>query len=173
MGLLNRFKKQGDANEPEKEIKKKPEEKKGKVDSEQQKKSETRSFDPSLVPGAGKEATPKKDSKKETVKSATKKVKKENTKDAYKVLIRPIITEKASSLGVNGQYVFEVASNANKVEIKKAIQSLYGVTAVGIRVMNQRGRKVQYGRHSGTTKSWKKAIISLKPGDKIEVHEGI
>lgn len=176
MGLLDRFKKQSDTKKPEKDVKKAPA-KKGKVDSaKKKKKPETRSFDPSLVPSAGKETASKKDSsksKKEAVKTAPKKAKKEDTKNAYRVLIRPIITEKASNLGVNGQYVFEVAPDANKVEIKKAIQNLYGVTAIKVRVMNQKARKVQYGRNTGTTKYWKKAIVNLKSGDKIEIHEGV
>jgi large subunit ribosomal protein L23 len=176
MGLLDKFKKKSDTKKPEKVAEKKPA-KKGKVDVAKRKKTETRSFDPSLVPSAGKETaskTSKKDSsKKETSKVSQKKVKKEDTKNAYRVLVRPIITEKASSLGVNSQYVFEVAPNSNKVEIKKAIQNLYGVTAVKVRIMNQKPRKVQYGKNTGTTKFWKKAIISLKPGEKIEIHEGV
>lgn len=173
MGLLDRFKKSDKEKKPEKGSEKKAA-KQVKVDATKKKKPETRSFDPSLVPSAGKETVTKKDSsKKETVKTTSKKVKKEDTKNAYCVLIRPIITEKASSLGANGQYVFEVAPDTNKIEIKKAIQSLYGVAPVKVRIINQKARKVQYGRTSGTTKYWKKAIVNLRPGDKIEIHEGI
>ncbi|MFA6271832.1 MAG: 50S ribosomal protein L23 [Patescibacteria group bacterium] len=173
MGILDRFKKQDDIKSPEKKLEKKPE-KQGKVDSTKKKKVDERSFDPSLVPAVGKEVVQKKDSStKEVTKSAPKKVKKEDTKDAYKVLVRPIITEKANSLGANGQYVFEVYPSANKIEIKKAIKSLYGVTAIKVRIINHRGKNVQYGRHSGTTKYWKKAIVSLKAGEKIEIFEGV
>ncbi|MFA6525285.1 MAG: 50S ribosomal protein L23 [Patescibacteria group bacterium] len=173
MGILDRFKKQDDVKSPEKKLEKKPE-KQGKIDGTKKKKAEVRSFDPSLVPAVGKEAVQKKESvAKDAVKNAPKKVKKEDTKDAYKVLVRPIVTEKANSLGANGQYVFEVYPSANKVEIKKAIMSLYGVTAVKVRIINHRGKNVQYGSHSGTTKYWKKAIVSLKAGEKIEIFEGV
>ncbi|MFA6391796.1 MAG: 50S ribosomal protein L23 [Patescibacteria group bacterium] len=175
MGLLDRFKKQGEENKPEKKLEKKPETK-GKVANVKNKKPETRSFDPSLVPSVGKESEQKKETsakEKEAVKGTPKKLKSNDTKDAYRVLVRPIITEKANSLGVLGQYVFEVYPSANKVEIRKAIKALYGVNAINVRIINIRGRQVQYGRHSGTTKYWKKAVVSLKAGEKIEIFEGV
>ncbi|MBU0613008.1 50S ribosomal protein L23 [Patescibacteria group bacterium] len=173
MGLLDKFKKKSNTKKPEKNVEKKST-KTGKVDSAKKKNPKTRSFDPTLVPSAEKETTSKKDSsKKEAVKPSPKKAKKEDTKNAYRVLIRPVITEKATSLVANGQYVFEVAPDANKVEIRKAIQNLYSVTPVKVRIMNQKARRVQYGRNTGTTKFWKKAIVNLKSGDKIEIHEGV
>jgi large subunit ribosomal protein L23 len=173
MGILDRFKKQDEVNSPEKKLENKPGVK-GKDVVAKKKKTSERSFDPSLVPSVGKETVQKKDSAtKETVKATAKKVQREDTKDAYKVLVRPIITEKANSLGANGQYVFEVFPGANKVEIKKAIRNLYGVTVVKVRIINHRGKRVQYGRHSGATKYWKKAIVSLKAGEKIEIFEGV
>lgn len=174
MGILDRFKKQEEeVKSPEKRPEKKNENKPGSS-SVKKGKTHERSFDPSLVPAGGKETVQKKDSTiKETAKNVSKKVQREDTKDAYKVLVRPIITEKANVLGAGGQYVFEVFPSANKVEVKKAIRNLYGVTVVKVRIINNRGKRVQYGRHSGSTKYWKKAIVSLKPGDKIEIFEGV
>jgi large subunit ribosomal protein L23 len=87
------------------------------------------------------------------------------------VLIKPIITEKASSFGELNKYVFEVTPRANKFEIKKAIQAVYGFTPAKVNIISVKGRKVRYGRIQGRTKAWKKAIITLKPGDRIELYE--
>lgn len=92
---------------------------------------------------------------------------------AYKNLIRPIITEKVSFLGMYNQYVFEVDPKSNKVEIKKAIEKLYGVKPIKINIINMQGKNVRYGRKMGKLKSWKKAIITLKQEDKIDVYEGV
>lgn len=83
------------------------------------------------------------------------------------VLIRPIITEKASELEKSNKYLFEVSSN--KIEIKKAIKELYGVQPIKVNIQKVPGKMVRYGRSQGRTKNWKKAIITLKPGEKIEL----
>ncbi|MFH0804983.1 MAG: 50S ribosomal protein L23, partial [Patescibacteria group bacterium] len=101
------------------------------------------------------------------------KTKKDDTGDAYRVLIRPMITEKGSFLGMSGQYLFEVATSANKVEVVKAIKKVYGVTPISVRMMNVTGKKIRYGRSEGRTKRWKKAIVSLPAGQKIEIQEGL
>jgi len=102
-----------------------------------------------------------------------KKAKKDETKDAYKVLIKPLVTEKATDLVSQNKYSFIVAKQANKIEIKKAIKSLYGFEPLAINIVNIRGKFVQYGRTSGKKKNWKKAVITLKAGDKIEIYEGV
>lgn len=103
------------------------------------------------------------------VKSKNKK----NTGDAYRILIKPLISEKGSLLASYNQYLFEVAVNSNKIEIKKVIKDLYGVDAIRVRIVNRAGKATRYGRTSGTTKRRKKAIVCLKPGDKIDVYEGV
>ncbi len=92
---------------------------------------------------------------------------------ALGVLVKPLVTEKASFLGQFGQYVFEVAPRANKTEIAKAIWHAYGVQPESVNLVKMRGREVRYGKTLGVTKKRKKAIITLKPGDKIEIHEGV
>jgi large subunit ribosomal protein L23 len=108
--------------------------------------------------------------KKEEVKP---KIKKEETGQAYRILIRPLVTEKISFLGQNNQYAFEVMPKANKIEIAKAFKNVYGIKPMSVNVMKIRGKKIRYGKTSGRTKNRKKAIITLKPGDKIEVYEGV
>lgn len=93
--------------------------------------------------------------------------------NAYKVLVRPLITEKAADLGALNQYVFEVYKDANKIEIKKAIKDIYGVVPVKVRIVSVGGKSRKFGRVMGKTKSWKKAIVTLKQGEKIEIYEGV
>ncbi|MFH1456669.1 MAG: 50S ribosomal protein L23 [Patescibacteria group bacterium] len=92
---------------------------------------------------------------------------------AYKNLIRPITTEKVSMLGAQDQYVFEVNSKTNKIEIKKAVYDLYGVSPAKVNIINVRGKMTRYGRNFGKKKNWKKAVVVLKQGEKIEVYEGV
>lgn len=103
----------------------------------------------------------------------SKKAKKDDTGLAYKVLIKPLITEKATNLVSLNKYAFKVANNTNKVEIKKAIKALYGYEPVSVNIITERGGKVTYGRIRGRKSNWKKAIITLKAGDKLEIYEGV
>jgi len=102
-----------------------------------------------------------------------KKEMKGKTAQSYRVIIKPLVTEKAAELGALGKYVFAVNPRMNKVEVKKAIRSIYKVDPVQINISNFSGKYVRYGRSWGKTKGWKKAIVTLKPGDKIEVYEGV
>lgn len=88
-------------------------------------------------------------------------------------LMRPIISEKAAHLAEIGQYIFEVRLDANKVEIKKAIQELYGVDPINVSVMNVRGKQVRWGRYYGKRKNWKRVIVSLKKGQRLDIYEGV
>lgn len=129
------------------------------------------------------EATVKKSAKKSESISATeskpKPVKEAKSKSeksqkmAYRILIRPLISEKAT-IGVSlNKYVFEVAPDANKVEIKKAIEEIYGIVPSSVNVLNKSGKNVRFGRYQGRTKSIKKAVVTLKKGDSIKLYEGI
>lgn len=95
------------------------------------------------------------------------------TDQAYRILLKPLVTEKAADLGTFGKYVFMVDPSINKVEIKKAIRSIYGVDPVKINISNFSGKLVRYGRSWGRRKHWKKAVVTLRPGDKIEIYEGV
>jgi large subunit ribosomal protein L23 len=115
-----------------------------------------------------------KDEKGKTKSKKSKgKANKHDTKDAYKVLLRALITEKASYLKAENKYLFEVNPDTNKNEIKKAIFHVYGVWPTKINVSNLGGKNKRYGRNTGVTKAKKKAIVTLKKGDTIELYEGV
>ncbi len=93
---------------------------------------------------------------------------------AYKVLLHPLLTEKISLQNALNQYAFMVDKRANKVEIKQAIEELYNVKPTKVRIINMTGKLVPSGRGKYTRrKSWKKAIVSLPAGKKIDIYEGI
>ncbi|MBI4779241.1 50S ribosomal protein L23 [Candidatus Falkowbacteria bacterium] len=72
--------------------------------------------------------------------------------DAYKTIMKPLVTEKVSGLSVLNKYVFAVAKNANKIEVAKAIKEIYGIKPVGVNVIRMSGKKARYGRISGRRK---------------------
>ncbi len=110
---------------------------------------------------------------KKEKKHAKQHITKSDTKDAYKVLIKPLITEKAAYLKSENKYLFQVNIKATKNEIKKAIFHVYGLWPQDINVINLKGKKVRYGKSQGTTKNKKKAIVTLKKGESIEIYEGV
>jgi len=112
-----------------------------------------------------------KDKKKD--KKIKTKVNKNDTKEAHKILIRALITEKASYLKAENKYLFEVSPSTNKNEIKKAIYHVYGIWPTKVNVSNLGGKNKRYGRSVGVTKARKKAIVTLKEGDSIELYEGV
>ena len=92
----------------------------------------------------------------------------------YDIVLRPIVTEKSSLLkeGSN-QYVFEVATTANKIEIAKAVEQLFKVKVLSVRVMNMEGKERRLGKHTGKRSDWRKAVVKLSPKDKISFFEGV
>ncbi len=91
----------------------------------------------------------------------------------YDVVLRPVITEKSSFVKENAnQYVFEVQRNANKIEIKKAVEKLFKVKVVSVSVVKVEGKKKRVGRFAGKQADWKKAYVKLSPKDKITIFEG-
>lgn len=92
---------------------------------------------------------------------------------AYKTLVRPLVTEKASIQGTENKYFFEVAVKANKIEIANAVKEVYGVKPVSVNVIQMKGKKVRHGRKTGKKSDWKKAIITLPKGESIKIYEGV
>ena len=89
------------------------------------------------------------------------------------VIIAPVLTEKSNTLkGKGNQYVFKVAPACTKSEIKIAVEKIFGVKVTGINTMNVIGKKKRVRIKEGYTASWKKAIVTLKAGDKIQAFEG-
>ena len=103
------------------------------------------------------------------------------------IIKRPLLTEKSARLRETGggasapvegasysqQAVFEVARDANKIEIRNAVQSLFKVTVTDVRTLVVRGKVKRVGRFSGQRPAWKKAFVTLKAGDSIEFFEGV
>ncbi len=94
---------------------------------------------------------------------------------AYDIIIRPVITERSMSAAQDKKYVFEVAPDAGKIQIKEAIEEIFGVKVASVNTMNVRGKRKRVGAgRQGVTKSWKKAYVRLKDDSKtIEFFEGI
>jgi large subunit ribosomal protein L23 len=89
------------------------------------------------------------------------------------ILIRPIITERAAILTeTQNKVVFEVAVNANKNEIKQAVESLFEVEVTAVRTMNVKGKLKRMGRNEGRRAAWKKAIVTLAEGHTLDFFEG-
>jgi large subunit ribosomal protein L23 len=98
------------------------------------------------------------------------KLKKEKvSREAFKILKSPHITEKASDLTKVNQYIFKVFPRANKTEIKKAVENLYGVNVISVKIINIPPKRRTLGRISGWRKGYKKAIVKIKEGQKIEL----
>ena len=89
--------------------------------------------------------------------------------EAWRVLKTPQVTEKATGLVDQNQYVFKVWPRANKVETKKAIEDLYGVDVISVKIIKVPRKRRRLGRISGWRKGYKKAIVKIKEGQKIEV----
>mgnify|MGYP000845587771 CR=1 FL=1 len=95
-------------------------------------------------------------------------------KGPHEVVLQPLLTEKGTRLREEAnQYLFRVAREANKVEIKRAIEQLFKVTVLDVRTLRVEGKLKRLGRFQGRRPSWKKAIATLKPGDSIDLYEGV
>ncbi|MBC7235306.1 MAG: 50S ribosomal protein L23 [Chloroflexi bacterium] len=94
--------------------------------------------------------------------------------NAYEVIKRPILTEKTSNQADTlRQYTFEVDMRATKQDVRKAVETIFDVTVEDVRVMRVPGKTRRFGRHVGRTSVWKKASVTLAPGDTISLFEGV
>ena len=98
--------------------------------------------------------------------------------NAHKIIIRPVITEKNTRLGEINKYVFEVAMETNKIEVKKAIEEVFGVNVKNVNIVNVRGklrrRRTRQATTQGYPRDGKKAVVTLTPESKpIEIFEGV
>ncbi len=106
-------------------------------------------------------------------KSVEQKRPKSQSQRAYRVLVRPVVTEKASIVAAESKYIFEVSARANKIEIAKAIFELYGIKPVKVNIIKVKGKQVRSGQIVGRRKDRKKAIVTLPKGESINVYEGV
>ena len=93
--------------------------------------------------------------------------------NAYRIIKHPVISEKAVFGEKNGQYTFIVVDSANKIEIKNAIKQIYGVMPKKVRVMHIEGKSKRFDRLRGRRSDYKKAIVFLSKGQRINIHEGV
>ncbi len=94
-------------------------------------------------------------------------------KEPQRIIRRPLVTEKSTLQKEEGrQYVFEVDRNANKIEIRSAVERLFKVKVNHVRTMNVLGKIKRLGRRYGKRPDWKKAIVTLREGDRIDFFEG-
>lgn len=91
----------------------------------------------------------------------------------YQVIVRPLITEKASILASEGKYAFEVAQRANKPQIREAIEAAFNVTVLAVNTMHVSGKTRRQGPRVTHTRRWKKAIVTLAEGETIQIFEGV
>jgi large subunit ribosomal protein L23 len=93
--------------------------------------------------------------------------------DFHRIIVAPVVTEKTSAAyAARKEYAFRVPPEATKPQIRAAIEALFKVTVTDVRTLVMRAKVRTYGRHSGRRAVWKKAMVSLKAGDTIEVFEG-
>ena len=89
------------------------------------------------------------------------------------ILRRPVITEKTTQLQEGGKYVFDVADDANKFQIKVAVEEAFDVKVRGVNVMKVKGKRKRFGPKESVKRSWKKAVVTLAPGETITIFEGV
>ncbi|MHB1421498.1 MAG: 50S ribosomal protein L23 [Bacillota bacterium] len=94
-------------------------------------------------------------------------------RNAHEVLIKPVISEKSTSLMEQNKYTFIVDPNANKLEIKKAVEDAFKVTVLKVNTLKVKGKLRRQGKYEGLTPDRKKAYVTLKSGDRIEIFEGL
>lgn len=92
--------------------------------------------------------------------------------EARDILIRPIVTEKSTALMEQGKYTFRVPLAATKIQIRQAVEQLFKVKVQAVNTMRYEGKLKRMGRTQGRRSDWKKAVVTLKPGEAIELFEG-
>ena len=94
-------------------------------------------------------------------------------RSAYDVIIKPVISERSMDLAQQKKYTFKVAKDANKTQVKLAVEEIFGVEVKKVNIMNIDGKVKRMGRYVGRTSAYKKAIVTLKEGDTIDFYSNI
>ena len=89
------------------------------------------------------------------------------------VIIRPVVSEKSYVLATADRYTFRVHADANKTQIRQAVEFLFDVSVVDVRTMSVKSKPKRRGYTSGRTRAWKKAVVQVKPGDSIPIFQGL
>jgi len=120
------------------------------------------------------DTSPKLSEQKEEGKASDKKEsRKKSAAFANKIILMPLVSEKSSILAEASKYCFIVDCKTNKSEISKAVQTMYGIKPIKINIVNMLGKSVRFGRRSGSRKNWKKAVVHMPKGTKLEIYEGV
>lgn len=155
MAIFDIFKK---TKKEESEVKKTPKKKTSKLTSKKEKPEEKKqTLDEALQP------------QKEKPVAGAKKVEKKQFSEAWRILESPHVTEKSTRLAEQAAYIFKVKPSANKPEIRQAIQDLYGVKVEKVNIVNIPRKTRRVGRNEGYKPGYKKAIVKLAAGEKIEI----
>src|SRR5262245_47627926 len=96
--------------------------------------------------------------------------------NSFSTILRPVVSEKSTVLGEQGKYVFEVAPEANKIQIKRAVEEAFAnkkVQVEAVNIVHVSGKQRRRGRSVGMTRSWKKAIVTLKADQRLDLFEGV
>jgi large subunit ribosomal protein L23 len=93
--------------------------------------------------------------------------------DASQVIIRPVVSEKSYVLATADKYTFRVAKNANKTQIRQAIEQLFNVGVIEVRTSKVPSKPKRRGYTAGRTREWKKAVVQVRPGDTIPIFQGL
>lgn len=173
MSILDSFKKTIGGDEDDKKKKSERVIKKDKKEIEEK----TKEVKKAAVKEIKKEKKVEKVEKKKKGKNIFGKKKKTEREDIpaeyYDILKEPHLTERATDLMKENKYVFKISSSANKIQVRKAVENLYGVLVTKVNVISIPRKKVRYGRGSGFKSGYRKAIVTLKEGDRIEMVEGV
>ncbi len=89
------------------------------------------------------------------------------------IIIRPVVSEKSYVLAANDRYTFRVHPDAHKTQIRQAVESLFDVKVLGVRTASVKSKPKRRGLIKGRTRSWKKAIVQVRPGDQIPIFQGL
>ncbi len=92
--------------------------------------------------------------------------------EARQVIIRPVVSEKSYALMADNKYTFRIHERAHKTQVAQAISEIFGVKVASVRTSHVRAKPKRRGLHAGTSRSWKKAVVQLAPGERIELFEG-
>jgi large subunit ribosomal protein L23 len=94
--------------------------------------------------------------------------------DIYQIIEKPLVTEKGSGMLASGNWVvFRVRLGANKIQIREAVQKIFDVKVLHVNTQVVQGKRKRFGKSIGQSKTWKKAMVQLKEGEKIEIFEGV
>ena len=94
--------------------------------------------------------------------------------DIYQIIEKPLVTEKGSDMLSSGNWVvFRVHIEANKIQIRDAVQKVFDVKVLHVNTQVVQGKRKRFGKNIGQSKTWKKAMVQLKEGEKIEIFEGV